>query len=163
MSTERRTPADLERLVSRALAEQPLRQAPRDLTARVLAEIERRAARAWWRRGFAHWPAAARVGFVAACGSLAAAMVVALTLHPSAAPGSSLARLAGPLVARVHAPGEALFTLAQALGLAARSIPREWLFGGLALAAFAYGIVFLAAGAAYRLCTSPIGPEVSRT
>lgn len=56
----------LARLIGDTLGALPLRRAPSGLQARVLAEIERRAARPWWRRSFMHWPAAARLGFVVA-------------------------------------------------------------------------------------------------
>ena len=64
---------DLEQRVERALRRLPLRTAPATLEARVHRELERLAARPWWRRSFAHWPAVARLGFLAACLVLAGA------------------------------------------------------------------------------------------
>jgi hypothetical protein len=60
----------LEKLIDRACREQPALRAPATLSARVLAEIERRAALPWWRRSFNHWPVPVRAGFVAACGAV---------------------------------------------------------------------------------------------
>jgi len=75
----------LEREVSRALREVPLRRAPPSLESRVLAEIGRRAALPWWRRSFARWPRPARAGFTVTCGALVAALLAAT--WPWRAPG----------------------------------------------------------------------------
>src|ERR1700691_1431904 len=61
---------ELERLLDRTLRERPLRSAPATLESRVLIELQRRAALAWWRRSFAHWPLPARAGFVVICAAL---------------------------------------------------------------------------------------------
>lgn len=53
----------------------PPRSAPATLEARVRGELERLAMRPWWHRSFAHWPAAVRAAFVAACLALAALML----------------------------------------------------------------------------------------
>ena len=58
--------AQLEKFIGRVLSEQPLRRAPADLSARVLAHIEQRAARAWWQMGFQEWPMLARILFLVA-------------------------------------------------------------------------------------------------
>jgi hypothetical protein len=60
----------IEQLVDRACREQPALEAPPTLSARVLAELQRRAALPWWRRTFAHWPVPVRAIFVAACGAV---------------------------------------------------------------------------------------------
>jgi len=60
----------LEKLIDRVCREQPALSAPSTLSARVTAEIERRAALPWWRQSFTHWPMAARAAFVVACGAL---------------------------------------------------------------------------------------------
>ena len=57
----------LKDLLDRTLQELPLRRAPPTLESRVLDELERRAALAWWRRSFAHWPVAARAVFLVIC------------------------------------------------------------------------------------------------
>ena len=57
----------LEKMVDRVCKEQPSLGAPATLSARVLAEIERRAARPWWRQSFTHWPLPVRAAFVVAC------------------------------------------------------------------------------------------------
>jgi hypothetical protein len=62
--------SNLERLIDRVCREQPVLGAPATLSARVIAEIERRAALPWWRQSFTHWPIPARAAFVAACAAL---------------------------------------------------------------------------------------------
>ena len=72
---------NLERLVHQALGDLPRRPAPITLEARVQAEVARRAARPWWRKGFAHWPGPARAGFaVLALGAVPAFMLAATRL-----------------------------------------------------------------------------------
>ena len=56
----------LERLTAEVLRELPPRRAPRTLEARVLAELERRAAKPWWQSSFMEWPALVRILFVLA-------------------------------------------------------------------------------------------------
>src|SRR6185369_12706066 len=81
MSTDRNRHDEIERQVTRALQEQPPRRAPSTLERRVLAQIEAGATAIGWRRGFAHWPVAARVGFLAASvGVVKVALLVAMWL-----------------------------------------------------------------------------------
>ena len=61
--------SNLEKFIDRLCREQPALNAPSTLSARVLAEIERRAALPWWRRSFTHWPVPVRAAFVAAGGA----------------------------------------------------------------------------------------------
>ena len=56
-----------ERILSELVRGLPLRRAPAALEFRVCRELERRAARPWWFRGFSQWPAGARTSFVAVC------------------------------------------------------------------------------------------------
>ena len=62
--------SSLEKLIDRVSREQPLLSAPSTLSARVSAEIARRAALPWWRQSFTHWPVSARAAFVGACATL---------------------------------------------------------------------------------------------
>jgi hypothetical protein len=59
--------SDLEKLIERVCKQQPSLSAPVTLSARVIAEIERRTALPWWRQSFSHWPVPARAAFMAAC------------------------------------------------------------------------------------------------
>jgi phospholipid N-methyltransferase len=57
----------LEHIVDSVVRQQPLRRAPASLEARVLARIaSERVRMPWWRRGFVHWPLAARISFLIA-------------------------------------------------------------------------------------------------
>ncbi len=66
----------LEQVLNRALHGLPLRRAPSSLEARVINELERRAAAPWWRANFTKWPVAARVAFVLTCAGLSAATIL---------------------------------------------------------------------------------------
>jgi len=95
MSTPEREGDGLTQLIDRALRDQPAVKAPPRLAARVMAEVGRRAAMPWWRRSFAHWPAAMQLGFVAAC-TAAIGASLSLTLW------SNLAQIAGRALAPVN-------------------------------------------------------------
>jgi hypothetical protein len=88
--------SDVENLVGRLCREQPALRAPASLSARVLAEIERRSALPWWRRAFTHWPVPVRAAFVAAC-----AAVVWTSL--SAPMARMLAAVSAPMTWALHA------------------------------------------------------------
>ena len=66
----------LEQLLDRTLRPLPLRRAPPALQSHVLEELQRRAALPWWRRSFAHWPSAARAGFVLVCLALVGMVIL---------------------------------------------------------------------------------------
>jgi len=138
----------LERFIHQALRDLPPRRAPRTLEARVLAEIERRAALPWWRKSFAHWPPIARVVFLIVGVGVAALAATVWTkagfdvaqLRAAFAP--ELARLAS-----IVSLGEWLRDFAATLlGV----IPPLWLYGTLALVAAMYAAFFGLGAAAYR-------------
>jgi hypothetical protein len=138
----------LERLVDRALHDLPLRPAPATLASRVFAELERRAALPWWRRSFAHWPLAARAGFLVICVALcalafagaAAAMDGLRALNDSGALSLSWARAAGVLIASAW----------NLVGLLTHAVPPVWLYAGLAVCAALYAVLFGLGAAVYR-------------
>ena len=151
----------LEQVLNQALKGLPLRRAPSTLEARVIGELERRAALPWWRVGFAHWPVGPRIAFVLVCVALVAATILgglsafvgvrsmnevaALVLHwvqPFLAVVSSLGGLAALLV---------------------RVIPPLWLYGGLSLGILLYVALFGLGAAAYRtlyLRSSSVGDDL---
>jgi hypothetical protein len=138
----------LERRVDRALRELPLRSAPGTLESRVFAELERRAALPWWRRSFAHWPLAARAGFLVICIALiglafaggTAAMDGLRSLNDSGALSLAWAREAWVLMSSA---GNLLTSLW-------RAVPPLLLYGGLAVCAVLYAVLFGLGAAVYR-------------
>jgi hypothetical protein len=134
---------ELERKITRALRDQPLRRAPSTLERRVLAQLEAGAAVAHWRRGFAHWPIAARVAFLAA-----SVGVVKIAL-------SIVMWLSMPLESRAVAfdlPSQVawLQTLFVAIGSVARTVPSWWVHAGIAVLAIMYVALFGIGASAYR-------------
>jgi hypothetical protein len=138
----------LERALNNALGGLPFRRAPRTLEARVVSELQRRAALPWWRVSFAGWPVGARAAFVLICVALVAATIL----------GGASAYLGGrpwneafaQVLSWIH---PFLAVMSSAGGLAAlllRVIPPLWLYGGLGLAIFLYVMLFGLGAAAYR-------------
>lgn len=144
MSTDRSRQDEIERQVTRALQGQPPRRAPSTLERRVLARIESGAAALGWRRGFAHWPVAARVAFIAASvGVVKLALLLAAWL---ATP------LASPAVT-VQLPSQVawLQTLLVAIGSIVHTVPSLWVHAGIAFLAIMYAALFGIGASAYRM------------
>jgi hypothetical protein len=142
MSDERNRQEELERQLSRTLRDQPLRRAPATLERRVLAQIEAGAA-ASWRRGFAHWPLAARLVFIAASVgvvklALSMAMWLSTPLDSPAVPWSLPSQIAW------------LQTLLVAVGSIVRTVPSLWVHAGLVILAIMYAALFGIGATAYR-------------
>ncbi len=143
MSADRNRQDELERQLTRTLRDQPLRRAPNTLERRVLAQIEAGAAASSWRRGFAHWPIAARLVFLAASvGVVKLALMIAMWI---ASP------LDSPAVS-VDLPSQVawLQTLLVAIGSVARTVPSLWVHAGLAILALMYAALFGIGATAYR-------------
>lgn len=143
-------PEKLERAIHATLRALPPRRAPRTLEARVLAELERRAALPWWRQSFAHWPLAARALFL-----LASVALVKLTLM--AAVWVMAGFDSGAFVAAFSTPvswaqtGVALVRgIADFFVIIFRSIPPVWLYGTVAFVAAMYAALVGLGAAAYR-------------
>lgn len=140
----------LARRIERTLREQPPLAAPRTLETRVMAELSRRSAAPWWRRSFAHWPAAARAGF------LVLAAAVAGATFPLAAAVPGWREITNGLSAYVPRSEELATTLSllrslgASAGTVAGSLPLPWLYGGLALLGGLYALLFGLAATAYR-------------
>jgi hypothetical protein len=143
----------LESTFHHALRDAPLRHAPPSLQARVLAEIERRAALPWWRRNFSRWPRPARVGFAAACGSIVAALLAAA--WPWTPAGALAAAGAWPAGGPLSLPwARSALTLVEAVreleAALVRVVPLEWLYGAMAGGAVLYAALFGLGAMAYR-------------
>jgi hypothetical protein len=138
----------LEQTLNRALGGLPLRRAPATLEARVVSELQRRAALPWWRVSFASWPVGARVAFVLICAALVAATI--LGGASAYVGGNSWNEGFALVLSWVH---PFLAVLSSAGGLAAmlmRVIPPLWLYGGLGLGILLYVMLFGLGAAAYR-------------
>jgi hypothetical protein len=136
-----------ERLLNELLRERPLRRAPPALEFRVCRELERRAARPWWFRGFSQWPAGARASFVVICSA-----IIGLTIRDGA--WTTVARTlsdaaAGPL-SWAHTTVSAITSACEVAALLARVIPATWIYGGLIAGVALYAALFGLSAAAYR-------------
>jgi hypothetical protein len=141
-------PNQLERLVDDVLRKQPLRRAPASLEARVLARIGEHEALPWWREGFAHWPAAARLA------ALIALIVIAkLTLDAVVWMFSAPTPVNHAVASSEHWARSTASTAETMLGLC-RSffelIPSHWITVALAFAAGMYIMLFALGATAYR-------------
>ena len=137
----------------------PLRRAPATLEFRVWQELERRAARPWWRRGFSHWPGGARASFVAVC-----CVIVGLTAGEGASTmfaRTLLAAAAGPL-SWTHATVAVVRPAGEVAVLLIRVIPVMWIYGGLAAGAVLYAALFGLTAAAYRTLYLQLSPTGER-
>lgn len=150
MSSRDQTDEKLERLVSRVLRDQPLRQAPASLEARVLGELAARARLPWWRRGIASWPARVRVPVITGC-AVCVPLVWVLSLWLATRVASATrSRIAGPL-ATLQGAGHTLASLGTLAAHIIQSIPREWLLGGLIATATLYAALFALVAVGYSL------------
>jgi hypothetical protein len=148
-----RDPSDekLERLVSQVLRDQPPRRAPASLEARVLGELAARVRLPWWRRGIASWPAALRIPVIVGCAICVPVVwalslwlgghLLALATHPG---------IAGP-IATLWGTGRAVASLGTITAQIVRSIPREWLLGGIFATAALYAVLFALVAGGYSL------------
>lgn len=138
---------NLERLVHQTLRTLPPRRAPRSLEQRVLAAIEQRAALPWWRKGFAYWPAAPRIAFLAVAVAVVAGFFRLLT-------GVEAGALFAGLLPQL-AWADTVASLAHAtqdfVRVVVGGIPPLWLYGGLTVVASLYAALFGLGATAYRL------------
>jgi hypothetical protein len=131
----------LERLMAGALSGLPLRRAPAEFEQQVLAELARRAALPWWRRGFAQWPIAARVGLVVIC----VLLVAGLSLTSGAAQQAGAQNLAwAPSLVGL------LATIGSAATLVMSLVPPIWIYLALGIGALFYLLLFGLGAFAYR-------------
>jgi hypothetical protein len=141
----------LETAVSRALREIAPRRAPPSLETRVLAEIGRREALPWWRRGFARWPGPARAGFAVTCGALTAALLaVTWPWAPGVVLADAGARAGGPWLPWARSALTLLDVLRELEAALVRAVPLDWLYGSMAAAALLYAALFALGAVAYR-------------
>jgi hypothetical protein len=141
---------ELEQLIERTLRAQSARRAPQDLQARVFAEIERRAALPWWRNTFAHWPIAARAGFlIASYGFVKLALAGAIWVT-SALRSAQVAGALNPARHWLHGPASIISVAADLGASVIRAVPPYWLYGGVVTALALYAVLFGLGATAYR-------------
>lgn len=145
MSAGRDADRVLERQVHEVLQSLPPRRAPGHLMARVLEQLEQRAAMPWWRRQVMQWPTPARLSF-----ALLAAALMALSLAASASLPRFSSATAPVLSFGQHVLG-LLSVLPRLLSALVGLLPMAWMQALLVIAVFAYLLLFGIGAAAYRL------------
>ena len=147
--------------LNHALRNLPPRPAPAGLESRVLQQLELRRSHGWWRRGFAHWPAVARAGFIATCMVLIGASLLAARWSSL---GIGIGRQAfdWALSSAYPAVGAIAWTTVVSTRIV-HALPANWLYAILAIAAALYVALFGLGVAAYRtLYLSPPSRQVIR-
>jgi len=144
-------PEDWEAQLDRALKGLPNRRAPASLMPRVLATIEARARRPWYRQAWSTWPHAAQGLSLAVLSLLLGALTYACLHFPElGAPDAFRARLDTWL-----APLAAVWTVVAALGDVAQAVCTKtggWICIGLGTICVAAYLSAIGAGTAlYRL------------
>ena len=134
--------------VDRLLRDLPDRQAPDSLQLRVLQALEARAARPWWRRGFVHWPLAARAGFVAISTALVGFTMVGNPWSDARAPG--LNQAVALAAAWTHPARVVVQSAADLAAVIAHAVPPVWTYGLLAIGAVLYAALVALGATAYR-------------
>ena len=117
---------------------------------RVFAEIERYAALPWWRNSFAHWPIAARVGFlIASYGFLRLALAAAMWVG-SALRSAQVVGALHPAERWLHGSASIISVAADVGASVIRAVPPNWLYGAVAAALVSYAVLF-GLGSIFRL------------
>jgi len=130
----------LEAKLHRVLRALPDRAAPRTLENRVMAALAERAALPWWRRSYAGWPAAVRLGFFLLSGLFAAGVIFGLAQLPAVASAQS-----------VLGNWRLIYSsLVETAATMVGDIPRIYFYGALAALGASYLTLMGVGAAAYR-------------
>jgi hypothetical protein len=140
----------LERIIHQTLRDLPLRRAPESLPERVLAELHRRAALPWWRKSFAHWPFAARAGFIMVCAGLVKAAFMLSVWAMAGFDQGQFRELFAPHFSWMENGLVVVNAIAGFFEILGRNIPSVWLYAGLAFFGAAYFALFGLGAAAYK-------------
>ncbi len=131
----------LEHLTHEALRQLPQCSAPASLQARVLSEIEHRAALQARGAGISRWPVAVRALLIAVCTlsvPLLWMLIARVRGHMSQAlAGSGVAQL----VHGVSSTSHTVLSLGELAARLAHLIPKEWLLGGLFIVGAVYAVL----------------------
>jgi hypothetical protein len=139
-------PKDAERRIHEVLRALPHRPAPRTLEQRVMAELQRRESRPWWRRSYIFWPMALRSAFLL----VAAATAVALAAGPHRVFDALARRF--EWIASLQSLEESLVGMAQDVF---HAVPPAWFYIGLGTVAVCYAALAGLGAAAYRIFVKP--------
>ena len=136
-----------ERILNELTRGRPLRRAPAALELRVCRELERRAVRPWWFRGFSQWPAGARASFVAICSA-----IIGVSIGDGAWTmlARTLSNVASAPLSWTHSTVAVLRSAYEVAALLMRVIPATWIYGGLTAGVALYMALFGLSAAAYR-------------
>lgn len=140
----------LAQLIDRTLRDQPPMSAPRTLEARVLAEIERRAAREWWREGFVRWPVGLQVAFVLASLVVVKFVVEGVVGLIAAIKASSMMSMLQAPLDGVRVLVDVLLSFVEVIGDVISAFPSQWLYLGVFVGMAAYAALFGMSAAVYR-------------
>jgi hypothetical protein len=146
----RMNPDELERFIHQTLRSLPDLKAPGTLEARVLAEVERRAAIPWWHKSWSYWPQAVRAGFLLLCGGLAAFLVFAGVYVEAGFDSAQASAAVAPALTLAGQVWDIVRGLVDFVALVVRHIPSLWFFGVIAFVAGSYAMLFGLSAAAYR-------------
>src|SRR5262249_30084064 len=127
---------------------QPLRRAPISLEQRVLAQLAgQRAIVSWWRRGFAHWPMAARAAFLLASVGFVK-LAISGVLSAISFVGSR--EIAGTALSWVEVGARVASMVESAGSFLLHTIPPTWLYAAAAVGVVSYALLFGLGTVAYR-------------
>ena len=140
----------LEQGIHRELRALPPRRAPRTLEGRVLAEIERRAAVAWYHKSWSYWPAPVRAAFLALGTAFASVAIVAFYLFSQGAAAETVTQEITAGFGWITRIAGAFAWTGHFVRQLAGEIPPLWLYGGLAFIGAMYATFVGLGTAAYR-------------
>ncbi|MDO8545676.1 MAG: hypothetical protein Q7S40_34975 [Opitutaceae bacterium] len=140
----------LERAIQQTLRQLPPRSAPRSLESRVLAEIERRAALPWWRKSFAHWPIAARAGFIVLSTGIVKLALMATVWVMAGFDPQQYRNAFAPQFAWMDRGLAVVGAITSSFEIILRNIPPLWLYGSIIFVGAMYVALFGLGAAAYR-------------
>ncbi len=120
-----------------------------------MAEIARRASLPWWRKSYAHWPMAAKAGFVGTCALAAALVVMALMAAGRTDAANHVAGRFSSALATLSLVRDIAVAAALWLKSYLSAVPALLLYGAIAAVASAYAALAALGAAAYRLVGAP--------
>jgi len=130
----------LEKFVDQLCKQQPLRKAPVDLYSRVMREVKIRKALPWWRKSFLHWPLAMQILFVAA--ALLTAKLSLTCIHWISESWFSSSGVLKNSSSLLKGADTVVAVSNNVSSYLTGALPVSWLYGGAALIAVLYLVLF---------------------